>query len=66
MRTNLTKLGCGHCGADLHLLYIDDETNEIIVECTNCGNTSCITVTKPEITINWEDKQDGILCPMGN
>jgi hypothetical protein len=62
METNLIQAKCGHCGWNIFLLYqsIKDK-NTIIVECTQCNNTSIIGISKPQLDITFGDKSDGTI-----
>lgn len=55
---------CGGCGSDLFRIYkIEDG---LASECVQCASVSEITVSRPEILVDWTkeptEKDDGLLC----
>ena len=61
METNLEQLRCGQCGQKKHELFIRPN-GEIITECITCKTKSVITLTKPQITIEFHENSTGRLA----
>lgn len=53
---------CGNCGNDTYKIYQIEEYKTMLTQCTNCQCKSKITFIPPELVVEWEDDEDGIMC----
>lgn len=52
-------MGCGGCGGNLFTLYSGDTSVEVLAECQGCKSVSRISVERPRLAIDWNDRFDG-------
>jgi len=68
MIENAKRMGCGNCGGQTFAVYdtagrgTHFAGKKLVVECLSCKSTSIITMSKPELLIEWGEDSDGILC----
>lgn len=59
------EMKCGHCGNCLFKISLAEGDQsfptQLIVECSQCKNTSTLTPTQPTIEIGWGENSEGIL-----
>jgi len=55
----LKEAECGNCGNKDFKVFQQEGTTDIICQCTNCKDNSIITVTKPQITIEFGEGSKG-------
>lgn len=64
MIENTERMGCGECGHQEFAIYKAEKV--LAVECLKCKSVSVITVSTPELIIDWGEHWgatgDGILC----
>lgn len=60
MELNAKQLKCGNCGNETVRVF--DVSGVLMLECTQCKSTTKITVSKPEIELEFGDGSDGRMC----
>jgi len=63
MYEKLEKFRCGGCGKDTYELYRENGNKQrIVAVCEGCKSQTEITMTTPEIKLDWGKSGDGIMA----
>jgi len=55
------QMRCGACGKSAVELYMNEE-KQVTAKCLNCNSETLLTIRQPEISFEFGEKSDGILC----
>ncbi len=55
------KMRCGACGKSAVELYMSEE-KQVKAKCLGCSSETLLTIRQPEISFEFGEKSDGILC----